>query len=113
MSGMLVPMGMLDQEHGVARKGRRGPLPKYAQMPRGGRVILDPAKLRWWRHERTMSRVDLAKAARMSVDSIRSYERGRRFPRESAFRRLYTALGIAASDLLFEDCGYVRKTEED
>jgi hypothetical protein len=49
----------------------------------------------------------------MSYDSIRSYELGRVFPREPAFRRLFTALGIGPEDLLFEDCRYVRKTTEE
>lgn len=103
-------MALLD-ENGINRRkaGVPGKTPKYARMPRDGRMIIDPARLRYWRNMRLMSREQLAAASRLSVDSIRSYERGRRFPRESAFRRLFTALGIGPEDLLFDDCRYVRK----
>lgn len=107
-------MALLDEEGGVdRRKGYRGKVPKYARMPRAGRVIIDPAKLRYWRHVRLMTRPQLAEAARMSLDSIKSYEQGRVFPRESAFRRLFTALGITPQDLLFDDCKYIRAKEEE
>lgn len=103
-------MAMLDEENGINRREKdvRGKTPRYAKMPRAGRVIIDPARLRYWRSARLMTREQLAEAARLSVDSIRSYERGRRFPRESAFRRLFTALGIGPEDLLFDDCRYIR-----
>lgn len=106
-------MALLDEENGIPRKHVRGPTPQYAKMPRAGRVIIDPAKLRYWRHCRLMTRAQLAAAARMSEESVRSYERGRRFPRESAFRRLFISLGISPEDLLFEDCRYVRATTEE
>lgn len=106
-------MALLDEENGKKRRALRGPTPKYAKMPRAGRIIIDPAKLRYYRNLRLMSRESLADAARLSVDSIRSYERGRRFPRESAFRRLFTALGVGPEDLMFEDCRYIRKTKEE
>lgn len=109
-------MALLDEENGIPRRHTRGPTPQYAKMPRGGRVIIDPAKLRYWRHVRVMTRQELAEAARLSLDSIKSYEQGRVYPRESAFRRLFTALGVGPEELLFEDCRYIRKarnTDED
>lgn len=107
-------MALLDEEKGTdRRKGRRGKIPEYARMPRGGRVIIDPARLRYHRHTRLMTRAQLAEAARMSPESVRSYETSRRFPREPAFRRLLTALGINPQDLLFDDCKYVRKEKEE
>lgn len=107
-------MALLDEENGIPRrKGVRGRTPKYAKMPRGGRIIIDPAKVRYYRHMLLMTREQLAEASRLSVDSIRSYERGRRFPRESAFRRLLIALGVGPEDLLFEDCRYIRVKEKD
>lgn len=106
-------MALLDEEDGKdRRKGYRGKVPKYARMPRAGRVIIDPAKLRYWRHARIMTREDLAAGARLSPFTVRSYEQGIRFPRESAFRRLVFALGINPQDLLFDDCKYVRTKEE-
>lgn len=106
-------MALLDEENGVNRTGTgyRGKVPKYARMPRAGRVIIDPARLRYWRHVRLMTRQQLAEAARMSVRTVEAYEQGLRFPRESAFRRLLFALGILPQDLLFDDCKYVRKKE--
>lgn len=105
-------MAMLDQKNGKDRKHTRGQTPKYAKMPRSGRVIIDAAKLRYHRHTRIMTREELAKAARMSVYSVISYELGRQFPREPAFRRLITALGVGPEDLLFDDCRYVRAEED-
>lgn len=105
-------MALLDPENGKDRRNLRGPTPQYAKMPRSGRVIIDPAKLRYWRNVRGITRSELAEAARMSVYSVKEYERGVRFPRDSAFRRLYTALGISAEDLMFSDCRYIRKTKE-
>jgi DNA-binding transcriptional regulator YiaG len=103
-------VALLNQENGVDRRqaNLRGKTPAYAKMPRAGRVIIDPAKLRYWRHARVMTRAQLAAASRLSPETIRSYEAGRRFPRESAFRRLFTALGIEPADLLFDDCRYIR-----
>lgn len=106
-------MGLLDEEQGVDRRsGYRGQVPKYARMPRGGRVIIDPAKLRYWRHVRLMTREQLAEAARMAPRTVKAYELGERFPRESAFRRLLFALGIVPQDLLFDDCKYIRAKEK-
>lgn len=107
-------MALLDEENGKNRRaGYRGMIPEYASMPRGGRVIIDPAKLRYWRHARLMKQADLARLARVSLSSVESYETGRRYPREAAFRRLVTALGVPPEDLLFDDCRYVRKKKED
>jgi len=107
-------MALLDEENGKDRRsGYRGMVPEYARMPRGGRVIIDPAQLRYWRHVRFMTRQQLADLARMSVVSVKSYELGCRFPRESAFRRLVTALGIQPDQLLFSDCKYIRTKEND
>lgn len=103
-------MALLDEENGKDRRsGYRGKVPEYARMPRAGRVIIDPARLRYWRHVRMMTRQQLADLARMSVESVKAYELGCRFPRESAFRRLVFALGLKPEDLLFDDCKYVRK----
>lgn len=107
-------MALLEKD-GVNRRERnvRGKTPQYARMPRDyGRIIIDPAKLRYWRQARLMTRGDLAEATHMSLDSVRSYERGRRFPKRPAFRRLVTALGLSPEDLLFEDCRYIREDGE-
>jgi len=103
-------MALLDEENGIDRRQPdvRGRTPEYARMPRAGRVIIDPARLRYWRHVRLMTRKDLAEAARVSLESVKSYELGRMFPRESAFRRLFTALGVGPEELLFDDCRYIR-----
>lgn len=108
-------MALLDEDNGINRRGTgvRGKTPEYAKMPRAGRVIIDPAKLRYYRHVRMMTRADLAALVRTHVDSIQKYELGIRYPRESAFRRLCTALGIEPEQLLFDDCRYIRKGKED
>jgi len=106
-------MALLDEDRGIPRKHVRGPTPQYARMPRSGMIIIDPARLRYYRNLRLMTREELATASRLSKDSIRSYERGRRHPRESAFRRLFTALGVGPEDLMFEDCRYIRKSKEE
>jgi hypothetical protein len=105
-------MALLDPEKGIPRRHVRGPTPQYAKMPRAGRVIIDPFRLRYWRSMRLMKRQELAAAARLSYDSIVSYELGRKFPREEAFRRLFIALGIGPEDLLFEDCRYIPRKKE-
>lgn len=108
-------MALLDEEHGIDRrqKNLRGKTPQYARMPRAGRVIIDPAQVRYYRHMLVLTREQLAVRARLSEDSIRSYERGRRFPREDSFRRLFIALGVGPEDLLFNDCRYIRAKKED
>lgn len=96
------------EPYGKVQAHARGPVPAYAKMPRAGRVIIDPAQLRHWREVRFMSRRDLAELARVSVESVKSYELSLRFPREKTFRRLCTALAVEPEELLFEDCKYVR-----
>jgi len=77
-------------------------------------VRIHPAWLKYWRNLRGMSRVQLAEAARLSYDSICSYEQGRVSPSQSSFRRLFTALGIGPEDLALEPDNKVRKpTKED
>lgn len=70
---------------------------------------IDPERLRYWRNMRLMKRVQLAEAARLSYDSICSYEQGRVSPSQSALRRLFTALGIGPEDLLLEPGRDTRK----
>ena len=72
-------------------------------------VRIDHERLRYWRNLRMMSRPALAAAARLSYDSVCSYEQGRVSPSQSALRRLCTALGIGAEDLMLEPG---RKTRE-
>lgn len=76
-------------------------------MPRDGRIVIDPAKLRYWRNVRCVSREQLAELVHVSVDTIRSYEKGRRCPQEGTFRRLFINLGVGPEDLLFENGRYV------
>jgi transcriptional regulator with XRE-family HTH domain len=65
-------------------------------------VRIDPEQLRYWRNLRLMSRTDLAGAARLSYDSICSYEQGRARPSQSALRRLCASLGIGVEDLALQ-----------
>lgn len=76
-------------------------------------VRIDPDQLRYWRNIRVMSRHQLAAAARMSYDSVVSYELGRKSPGQSAFRRLFTALGIGPEDLALEPEKKTRKTTKE
>jgi transcriptional regulator with XRE-family HTH domain len=77
-------------------------------------VRIHPEWLRYWRNLRGMNRYQLAEAARLSYDSICSYEQGRVSPSQSAFRRLFTALGIGPEDLALEPDRKPRKsTKED
>lgn len=82
-------------------------------MPRAGRVIIDPAKLRYHREANGFDRDDLALLVHVSVESLRSYEKGRRCPSAGVFRRIVVALGIAEEDLLHEGMRYIRKTEKE
>lgn len=76
-------------------------------------VRIDPEWLRYWRNLRGMKRAELAAAARLSYDSICSYEQGRVSPGQSAFKRLYTALGIGPEDLALEPDRKVRKPSKE
>jgi transcriptional regulator with XRE-family HTH domain len=76
-------------------------------------VPIDPEKLRYWRNLRGMDRVQLADAARMSYDSVCSYEQGRVSPSQSALRRLSTALGIGMEDVMLEPGKKVRKSSKE
>lgn len=72
-------------------------------------VRIHPESLRYWRNMREMSRMQLAEAARMSYDSVCSYEQGRVSPSQSALRRLSAALGIGPEDLALKPDKTVRK----
>lgn len=87
------------------------PRPYYDYIPRDGRVVIDPAKLRHWRNVRMMTREELAEASYLSLGSIQAYETGWRCPKDESFRRLYTALGVGPEDLLYEGGRYVPKRE--
>lgn len=76
-------------------------------------VRISPEWLKYWRNLRGMSRVQLASAARLSYDSICSYEQGRVSPSQSAFRRLFTALGIGPEDLALEPGEKLRKSRKE
>lgn len=76
-------------------------------------VRIDPDQLRYWRNLRLMSRHQLASAARMSYDSVVSYELGRKSPGQSALRRLCASLGIGLEDVMLEPEKKTRKTKED
>src|SRR3954465_1565827 len=88
----------------MARPGRP---PKYQYYPRGGLVVVDPAKLRYWRDAREMTRQELADAARVSVHSIGHYELGRPCPSQDTFRRLYQALGVGPEELMAKNGRYI------
>jgi transcriptional regulator with XRE-family HTH domain len=75
------------------------------------RVRIDPGLLKYYRHLRYMTQHELAEAARMSCDSVASYEQGRKMPLVSAFRRLVTALGISPEDVLLQE-RYARKPDK-
>lgn len=91
----------------------RGPTPKYAKMPRSGRVLIDARRLQSWRNARGMTRQQLADASRISVHSIKDYERGLHNPHDKPFVRLCRALGIEPAELLFDDCRYIHPTPEE
>lgn len=76
-------------------------------------VTIDPKRLKFWRNMRTMTRTELAEAARISRESVVSYEMGRRAPREKIFRRLVTALGIGPENLLLDGYRYIPAAEKD
>lgn len=63
-----------------------------------------PTALRVTRHRAGLSREKLARAADVSLDSIRSYERGRykTGPSFDAVCRIAAALGVALQDLTDE-----------
>lgn len=79
---------------------------RYEYMPRAGVVVIDGRQLRYWRDRRLMSRTELARRVRIDRDAIGSFERGTRYPRLAAFRRLFTALGCGPEDLLAEGTRY-------
>lgn len=97
------------------KNGKRVGRPlKYDYMPRdGGRMVIDPAALRYWRAVRGFTREELAERAHVSLEALRSYEKGRRCPGEKPFRRMFIALGIGPEDLLFPGGRYVKSIEED
>ena len=76
-------------------------------------VTIDPERLRFWRAMRTMTRTELAEAARINRHSLISYETGRRMPREKPFRRLCTALGIGPENLLLNGYRYIPEAKND
>lgn len=88
------------------------PYKKYEYVPRNGRMVIDPAKLRYWRDCRELTRDDLAEMCHVSRGSVDSWETGRRCPSPAAFRRLYYSLGIGPEDLLFEGYRYVKSAED-
>lgn len=60
-------------------------------------------RLKGWRESAGKSQMDLAHPCRMSMDTVRSYEAGRRVPRLSEIALMAEILGISLSDLLFKD----------
>lgn len=76
-------------------------------------VRIDHERLRYWRNIRLMKRVQLAEAARVSYDSVCSYEQGRVSPSQSSLRRLCNALGIGVEDLVLEPGKKVRKPSKE
>ncbi len=84
---------------------------KYEYVPRDGRMVIDPAKLRYWRDAREMTRDELAELTRVSRASVDSWEQGRRCPSPEKFRKIYYALGVEPEDLLFKGYRYVELSE--
>lgn len=60
-------------------------------------------RLKGWREASGKSQMDLAYPCKMSMDTVRSYEAGRRVPRLSEIALMAEVLGISLSDLLFKD----------
>lgn len=89
-----------------AAPGPRGRPTTYEYMPRAGRVILDPARLRRQRDLAMLTRAQLAQRARIHPESLAKYERGTASPMLKAFRRLFTALGCGPEDLLADEARY-------
>ena len=86
---------------------RTGRPPKYDYVPRAGRVVIDPAKLKYWRTARLLSPADLAELIYVSERTMRAYERGEWCPDERRFRKIITVLGVGPEDLLFEGSRYI------
>lgn len=82
-----------------------GVYPDYdpAKSDSGTRWMTDRfiAKLKKLRDVHGMTQDDLAKASRLSKFTIRSYEQGKRLPRENQVEALASAFGINASALQF------------
>ena len=60
-------------------------------------------RLKGWREHKKKSQMDLAYPCKMSMDTVRSYEAGRRVPRLSEIALMAEILGISLSALLFKD----------
>lgn len=63
-------------------------------------VQIDPAKLRYFRDLRVLSRDELSRRTGIHPKAIALYETGHRRPRQKNFRLLYRALGCGPEDLL-------------
>lgn len=79
---------------------------KYSYYPRDGMVIIDPAKLRYWRDYRMFTREELAEDCGVSLSTVQSWELGRRSPSTENFRSLVYALGIEPSDVMLYGSRY-------
>lgn len=73
---------------------------RYTYYPRSNMVVIDPAKLRYWRDYRMFTREELAEDCGVSIWTVNEWEIGRRSPSTENFRRLVTALGVDPGDLM-------------
>lgn len=60
-------------------------------------------RLRAWRAAKGLTQMDLAYKAKLSLETLRAYEQGRRVPRITEVVMLADAMGMASCDLLFRD----------
>jgi transcriptional regulator with XRE-family HTH domain len=61
--------------------------------------MIDPQKVRDLRESKGMSTRELARAARISTETVYAIEHGKRQPSVTTLEKLANALGVAAKDL--------------
>lgn len=60
-------------------------------------------RMRGWREWAGLTQLDVAYKCTMSMDTVRSYETGRRVPRLTEIADLATVIGVSPQDLMFKD----------
>lgn len=73
---------------------------RYIYVPRSGIVLIDHAKLRYWRDYYLFTRGELAADVGVSERTIQSWELGDRSPTPQNFRKLLFALGVSPDELM-------------
>jgi len=82
----------------VGRPAGKGKVGRPAGSKGKGKTGDLPAKLKAYRKEKKINQEELAKKLDIHVASIRAYEQGRSFPRESQMESIAKLLGVAAEE---------------